>query len=81
MQYFVRELADDRAVLIAEDGHPLSTFASVDDAVATCIVECRVAPLWIEWHGDSRVDDDHRLAHTLSHSVSALHTPRRSLAA
>lgn len=52
MQYYVRELNDSRAVLIAEDGYPLSTFASVSDAVATCIVECRVAPLWVEWHRD-----------------------------
>ena len=55
MQYYVRELFDQRAVLIAEDGYPLSTFDSVDDAVATCIIDCRVAPLWIEWHRDTSV--------------------------
>ena len=52
MQYFVRELNDGRALLIAEDGYPLSRCDSVDDAVATCIIHCRVAPLWIEWRRD-----------------------------
>lgn len=55
MQYYVRELCDQRAVLIAEDGYPLSTFDTVDDAVATCIIDCRVAPLWIEWHRDASI--------------------------
>lgn len=50
MQYYVRELADKRALLIAEDGYALSTFNTVDEAVAVCIIDCRVAPLWIEWH-------------------------------
>lgn len=55
MHYFVRELVDKRAVLIAEDGYPLSVFANVNEAVATCIVDCLTAPLWIEWHRESRV--------------------------
>lgn len=55
MQYYVRELDDRRAVLIAEDGYPLSTFDNVDEAVATCITDCRVAPLWIEWYADTSV--------------------------
>ena len=55
MQYFVRELADSRAVLVAEDGYPLSTFANVEAAVATCIIDCRIAPLWIEWYADTSV--------------------------
>ncbi len=56
MQYFVRENIDKRAMLIAEDGHALSVFDSVDEAVATCIVECRVAPLWIEWSEAAAVE-------------------------
>lgn len=55
MHYFVRELVDKRAVLIAEDGYPLSVFANVNEAVATCIVDCLTAPLWIEWHRDASV--------------------------
>ena len=49
MHYYVKEQPNNQAILIAEDGYPLSTFDSVDDAVAVCIIECRVAPLWIEW--------------------------------
>lgn len=55
MQYYVRELHDKQAILIAEDGHLLSTFDCVDDAVAICIVHCRVAPLWIEWYREASV--------------------------
>lgn len=55
MHYFVRELVDKRAVLIAEDGYPLSVFPNVNEAVATCIVDCLTAPLWIEWHRDATV--------------------------
>lgn len=55
MHYYVRELRDKQAVLIAEDGYPLSTFVDVNEAVATCIVHCRTAPLWIEWHRDAAV--------------------------
>ena len=55
MQYYVRELNDRRALLIAEDGYPLSLCACVDDAVATSIIHCRVAPLWIEWHEEHSV--------------------------
>lgn len=53
MQYYIRELCDGRALLIAEDGYPLSTFNTVDDAVAQCITHCRVAPIWIEWFRQS----------------------------
>lgn len=56
MQYYVRELADNRAVLIAEDGYPLSIFSNVDEAVAVCIIDCLIAPLWIEWHRDATVE-------------------------
>ncbi len=55
MQYYIRQLPDERALLIAEDGYPLSRFDSVDDAVATCIVECRVVPLWIEWYDNGAI--------------------------
>ena len=56
MQYYVREQQDKTALLIAEDGHPLSTFDCVDEAVATCIIECLVAPMWIEWHLEAKVE-------------------------
>lgn len=53
MQYYVRELFDKRALLIAEDGYPLAGFDNVTDAVSGCIVHCRVAPIWIEWFSET----------------------------
>lgn len=53
MHYYVKERTDKRAELVAADGYPLSTFENVIEAVTNCIVECRVAPLWIEWNSES----------------------------
>lgn len=82
MHYYVRELSDKRAVLIAEDGYPLSTFANVNEAVATCIVDCRTAPLWIEWHRDTPVQgiDSNCVTAALAQHYR-IDRPRQSVAA
>ena len=50
MDYYVKELADNRALLIAEDGYALGEFPSVNLAVITCREQCQVIPLYIERH-------------------------------
>ena len=50
MDYYVKELADKRAVLIAEDGYSLGEFSSVNLAVLPCREECHVVPSYIERH-------------------------------
>lgn len=50
MEYYVKELRDHRAILIAEDGYELGEFPSVQVAVSTCCEECGMSPLYIERH-------------------------------
>ena len=50
MNYFVKELADHRAILVAEDGCVLAEFASVENAVINCAEQCGVCPMFIEHH-------------------------------
>lgn len=50
MNYFVKELADKSAILVAIDGYELAAFPSVEVAINTCREECLVRPLWIERH-------------------------------
>ena len=48
MNYYVKELADKSAILVAEDGFELEVFPSVRVAIAACCKECLVWPLWVE---------------------------------
>ena len=48
MQYYIRVWSNQSASLIAEDGHTLDTFESLDDAIDACIRDCRVEPSYIE---------------------------------
>lgn len=75
MHYYVKERTDKRAELVAADGYPLSTFDNVDEAVSNCIVECRVAPLWIEWNSESanQAPDPDDLRQTLKSYCSYAH--------
>jgi hypothetical protein len=50
MNYYVKELTDKRAILVAEDGYTLGEFPTVMAAFATCCEECNVRPLYIERH-------------------------------
>lgn len=48
MNYYVKELADKKAILVAEDGYELEVFPSVKVAIDACCRECLVRPLWVE---------------------------------
>ena len=50
MDYYVKELSNKHAVLMAADGHQLAEFTTVDEAVCACHVDCRVSPLYVETH-------------------------------
>jgi len=50
MNYYVRELTDKCAVLVAEDGYELDYFPSVQVAVCACKEGCHATPLYIERH-------------------------------
>ena len=52
MQYYIREWHDRSASLIAEDGHWLETFPSVNDAISACIHDCCVKPQFVERHSN-----------------------------
>jgi len=72
MQYFIRQWANGHATLVAEDGYPLHTFGSVDEAIEACISDCRVIPIAIERRVDcpgsntSRVDVACLLPHQMN---------------
>lgn len=51
MQYHIREWGNQSASLIAEDGHTLSHFATVEDALEACVEDCLVEPEFIESYG------------------------------
>jgi len=48
VDYYVKELADKRAVLVAEDGYTLGEFPSVSVAYLTCCEECHAKPSYVE---------------------------------
>lgn len=50
MNYYVRELANKCAILVAEDGYELGEYPSVRVAVSACLEECYANPLYIERH-------------------------------
>lgn len=50
MNYFVKELANKRAVLVAEDGYVLGEFPTISVAVSICREGCHTNPLYIERH-------------------------------
>lgn len=50
MDYYVKELADQSAMLIAADGHVLEVFPSTAAAVAACESGCLVKPLFVQRH-------------------------------
>ena len=50
MNYYVRELTNKRAVLVAEDGYELGEFPSALVAVSACWEHCHAGPLYIERH-------------------------------
>jgi hypothetical protein len=50
MQYSVKQWANGKASLIAEDGYTLSTFFSCEDAIQACIKECRIEPIIVDRH-------------------------------
>ena len=50
MQYYVKEWPDRTATLVAEDGHDLTTFPSLEQAVMACRLWCHVNPQRIEKH-------------------------------
>lgn len=50
MNYYVREMTDKSAVLVAEDGYELGSFPSVKIAVSVCVEECQSSPLYVERH-------------------------------
>ena len=50
MDYYVKELANRKAVLVAVDGYELGEFPNVDAAVTACEVGCMVRPLYVQQH-------------------------------
>jgi hypothetical protein len=50
MDYYVKELANRKAVLVAVDGYELGEFPTVDAAVTACEVGCMVRPLYVQQH-------------------------------
>jgi hypothetical protein len=60
MRYFIKEWSYQTASLIAEDGYALDTFASNNDAIDACVIQCNVEPEFIERHlnylGKSPID-------------------------
>lgn len=48
MQYYVKEWADNKVSLIAEDGYILENFNTIAEAVVTCVKECLVWPQRVE---------------------------------
>lgn len=52
MQYYVKEWADNKVSLIAEDGYILENFNTIAEAVVTCVKECLVWPQRVERYQD-----------------------------
>lgn len=50
MNYYVKELTNRRAILVAEDGYELGNYPSVSVAISACWKECDARPLYIERH-------------------------------
>ena len=50
MNYYVKELTNKCAILVAEDGYELGEFPSVRVAVYACLEDCNTRPLYIERH-------------------------------
>ena len=50
MDYYVKERSDKSAILMAADGYELAIFPSTDQAVAACLKDCLVRPLFVEQH-------------------------------
>ncbi len=50
MKYYVKELTNKRAILVAEDGYEIGEFPSVRVAVSACQEDCNARPLYIERH-------------------------------
>lgn len=50
MNYYVKELTNRRAILVAEDGYELGNYPSVSVAISACWKECHARPLYIERH-------------------------------
>jgi len=50
MNYFIRELSDKRAILVAEDGYELGEFPTVSVAISVCKKDCHTIPMYIERH-------------------------------
>lgn len=50
MDYYVKELANKTAVLVAVDGYELGEFPTVEAAVTACELGCMVKPLYVQQH-------------------------------
>ena len=50
MNYYVKELTNKRAILVAEDGYELGEYPSVSVAISAWREECHASPLYIERH-------------------------------
>lgn len=50
MNYYVKEMSDKSAILMASDGYELAVFPTTDAAVTACVEGCLVQPLYVEKH-------------------------------